>query len=323
MTDERDSRGDDQPGGADGAGASTGDPSPDGGVAASGATGTGDAAATAEPVRRSARFPSGDPLAAVATREYRILVRSRWAVGLVALFGLFTVAVVRFGGSAVGPGRADAVVATVVELGVYLVPLAAVAVGYDTVVGADERGSLELVLALPLSRAELLVGRFAGRAAVLGGATLVGFLPGGLVLTLTLGPGGLGAYAAVALAAVALGWAVLAIATLVSTVAVEKTHALGLSLAGWLWVVLLHDLVAFAAIAGLDLGSRAVAVAVLLNPVDCFRVLALSQVDVVAGGFGSVLAAAGLSVPVVAAALAGWVVVPTAVAARLLGRRRV
>jgi Cu-processing system permease protein len=81
--------------------------------------------------------------------------------------------------------------------------------------------------------------------------------------------------------------------------------------------------VALAAIAGLDLGSRAVAVAVLLNPVDYFRVLALSQVDVVAGGFGSVLAAAGLSVPVVAAALAGWVVVPVAVAARLLGRRRV
>lgn len=301
-----------------------GDPSPDGGVAASGTTATADATTTEDPSGLLDRWlPSGDALAAVATREYRILVRSRWAAGLVLLFGLFTVAVVRFGGSAVGPGRVDAVVATVVELGVYLVPLAAVAVGYDTVVGADERGSLELLLALPVSRGGLLLGRFAGRAGVLGGATLVGFLPGGLLLALSLGAGGLGAYAVVALAAVALGWAVLALAVLISTVAAEKTHALGLSLAVWLWVVLLHDLVAFAAVAGFDMGSRAVAVAVLLNPADCFRVLALSQIDVVAGGFGSVMASAGLSVPVVAAALAGWIVLPTAVAARLLGRRRI
>lgn len=311
-------------GGIDGTAA--GDPSPDGGVAASSAvaTGTADAPAMEASSGQSARWlPTVDALAAVATREYRILVRSRWAAGLVLLFGLFTVAVVRFGGSAVGPGRVDAVVATVVELGVYLVPLAAVAVGYDTVVGADERGSLELLLALPVSRGGLLIGWFAGRAVVLAGATLVGFLPGGVLLALSLGVDGVGAYAVVALAAVALGWAVLSVAVLVSTVAAEKTHALGLSLAIWLWVVLLHDLVAFAAVAGLDLGSRAVAVAVLLNPADCFRVLALSQVDVVAGGFGSVLAAAGLPVPVVAAALAGWVVAPAAVAARLLGRRRV
>jgi Cu-processing system permease protein len=87
---------------------------------------------------------------------------------------------------------------------------------------------------------------------------LVGFLPGGLLLVLSLGAGGLGAYAGVALAAVALGWAVLAVAVLVSTVAAEKTHALGLSLAVWLWVVLLHDLVAFAAVAARLLGRRRV-----------------------------------------------------------------
>jgi len=109
---------------------------------------------------------------------------------------------------------------------------------------------------------------------------LLGFVPGGVLLALTLGAG-IGANAAVA-----LGWAVLSLATLVSTVAGEKTRALGRSLAVRLWVVPLHDPVAFAAVAALDLGSRAVAVAVLLNPVDCFRVLALARVDVVAGGFG-------------------------------------
>ena len=102
----------------------------------------------------------------------------------------------------------------------------------------------------------------------------------------------------------------------------SESQALGAALAIWLWVALLHDLVALGAVAGFDLGSGAIAAAILLNPVDCFRVLALSQVDVVAGGFGSVLAQAGLTVPMVAAALAAWVVVPVGVAAKLIQRRR-
>lgn len=259
---------------------------------------------------------------AVAGREYRLAVRSRWAAGIVLLFGLFTTAVVRFGASSVGPGRFDAVIATVVELGVYLVPLVAFAVGYDVVVGADERGSLEILLSLPVSRGRVVVGTLLGRGAVLAGAIAIGFVPGGALTALTFGSGGLGTYALVALAAALTACAVLCVAVLVSTVAPTKTHALGGSLALWLWFVLLHDLMALAAVASLDLGSTAVAAAVLLNPVDCFRVLALSQVDVVAGGFGAVMTQAGLSTPLVVAALCGWIGFAATAAARLLGRRQ-
>lgn len=268
------------------------------------------------------KLPFGGSVAAVALREYRLAVRSRWALGIALLFGLFTTAVVRFGTSAVGPGRVDAVVATVVELCVYLVPLVAFAVGYDAVVGADERGSLELLLSLPLSRGRVAVGMFLGRAAVLGGAVLLGFVPGGAVTALSLGVGAVGPYAVVALTASLAGCAILGVAVLVSTVAPTETHALGGSLALWLWFVLLHDLAALGAIAAFDLGGSAVAAAVLLNPVDCFRVVALSRVDVVAGGFGAVMARAGLTTWSAVAALAAWTVAPVALAARLLVRRR-
>lgn len=268
-----------------------------------------------------ARLADGG-LVTIARREYRLAVRSRWALGVALLFGFFTAAVVQFGASSVGPGRFDAVVATIAELGVYLVPLAALAVGYDAVVGAHERGSLELLLALPVSPGRVVVGTALGRATVLVGSMLLGFVPGGLLLVRYLGVASVGPYAAVALAAALTGCAMLGVAVLLSTVARTKTHALGASLAVWLWAALLHDLAALGAVAGFDLGSGAIAAAVLLNPVDCFRVLALSQVDVVAGGFAGVLAQAGLSTPVVAAALIAWLVVPVAVATRLIRRRR-
>ncbi|MDS0277463.1 ABC transporter permease [Halomicroarcula sp. S1AR25-4] len=291
------------------------DTSADGGVATAPASGVAAGSVSGAGLADS-------PVLAIASREYRLAVRSRWAAGVALLFALFSGAVVQFGATAVGPGRFGAVVATIAELGVYLVPLAALAMGYDAVVGAHERGSLELLFALPVSKARVVAGVYLGRAGVLAGAMLLGFLPGALLTLWYVGVAGIGTYAATALAAVLTAWAMLGVAVLLSTVAAEKTHALGAALAVWLWVALLHDLVALGAVAGLDLGGRAVAAAVLLNPVDCFRVLALAQVDVVAGGFGSVLAAAGLSTPTVAGALVAWVAVPVGVAARLVRRRR-
>ncbi|MFB6309084.1 MAG: ABC transporter permease [Haloarculaceae archaeon] len=263
-----------------------------------------------------------DRLRAVAGREYRLAVRSRWAAGVTLLFGLFTVGIVQFGASSVGPGQVDAIVATLAQLGVYVVPLAALAFGYDAVVGADENGSLELVLSLPIPQSRVVLGAFLGRALAFAGAILVGFLPGGVLAAVLIEPGVLGTYALVAIAAVLAGWAFLAVSVLVSTVAAEKTHALGGVLAAWLWFVLLHDLLALAGVATFDLSGSAVAAMVLLNPADCFRVLALSGVDVVAGGFGTVMQQASLSVPLVAAGLLAWIVGPVGLAMRLIYRRR-
>ncbi len=122
----------------------SGYPVDDGGTEGSTATDAADESALARLADSS--------LLTIARREYRLAVRSRWALGVALLFGLFTTAVVQFGASSVGPGRFDAVVATIAELGVYLVPLTALAVGYDAIVGADERGSLELMLALPVTK---------------------------------------------------------------------------------------------------------------------------------------------------------------------------
>lgn len=302
---------------SDGGGGVGDSATPDGGVTASATTRTDGAVAGDE-----VGLFADSTLLALATREYRLTVRSRWELGIALLFGLFTGAVVQFGATAVGPGRFNAVVATLAELGVYLVPLAALAMGYDAVVGAEETGSLELLLSLPITRRRFVLGTFLGRAAVLSGAILLGFVPGAVLTLSYLGLGSLGTYAIVALAAAMTAVAVLGIGVLVSTAAAEKTHALGLALAIWLWLALLHDLVAIGAVSSLDLGGSAIAAAILSNPVDCFRVLALSQVDTIAGGFGSLLLQTGLSGRLVLGALLGWTVVPVALAGRLLDRRR-
>lgn len=263
-----------------------------------------------------------DQVTGVASREYRPAIRSRWPLGIALLFAGFTTALVQFGASSVGPGRFDAIVASIAELGVYLIPLLALAFGYDAVIGAEDRGSLELVLALPISKRRVVLGKYLGRAVALAGAMLIGFLPGAVLTLAYVGVQGIGTYAFVALSAALTGLAFLSIAVFVSTIASEKAHAMGFALAAWLWFALLHDLTALAAIAALNLPENSIAAIILANPTDCYRVLVLSTVDVTAGGFGAILQQANISVPMVAVALLAWIVVPLSAAGLLIDRRR-
>ena len=281
-----------------------------------------EALSAVEPGLLDGRRRGADRFLAVAAREYRLMGRSRWTTGVTLLVAVFTAAVVAMGASDVGPGRFDAVAASLTELGVYLVPLVALAFGYDAIVGPATAGTLELLFALPIAQRRVVTGIFAGRALALASALLLGFLPGAVLVLLFGAVTDLAIYAVVALAAVATAISFLALGVLISALARGKTHALGAVLLCWLWFVLLHDLLALGAIAALDLSGTAVGAMVLANPADCFRVLALSQLDIAAGGVGSVLAAADLSVALVALALAGWTLGSAWLAARLGARRR-
>lgn len=123
----------------------------------------------------------------VARKEFDDTIRSRWLIGLSVLFALLvggavyvTTLVLGGGGSLTSTAvlRAfpikDGIVTT-------LVPLVALVVAYNAVVGERESGSLKLLLALPHSRADVVAGKVAGRGAAIAVAVVAGFLIPGVV----------------------------------------------------------------------------------------------------------------------------------------------
>ena len=86
------------------------------------------------------------------------------------IFALFALAIAYFGAAqqgAVGFRGIEVTIASLVSLVIYLVPLIALVLGYDAIVGEKERGSLELLLSMPITRFEILLGKFSGLAAAL------------------------------------------------------------------------------------------------------------------------------------------------------------
>ncbi|MCU4753641.1 ABC transporter permease [Halobacteria archaeon AArc-curdl1] len=266
----------------------------------------------------------GRQVLVLAESEYRLAIRSRWAVALTGIFAAFALGLTTFSGASVSPEGFDRTVASLAVLAVYLVPLVALAFSYDAIVGREESGWLQTLFSLPVSRAWIVLGTALGRGAILASATIIGFGVAGGFLLLEFGLAGFDTYVAFLLSTVALGLAFLAFGVLLSTLAREKTHALGFALLAWAWFVLVHDLLALGILSAFDLPGTALSALLLANPTSVFRALVLGSLGAAGdAGFASVLAEAGLSPGVLLGALLAWIVVPIALAAVAIRRRRV
>ena len=239
----------------------------------------------------SAAMPAWREIGAIAAKEFRERLRNRWIVAVAAVFAAFALLIAYFGAAqqgAVGFRGIEVTIASLTSLVIYLVPLIVLLLGYDAIAGERERGSLDLLLALPITRFELLLGKYLGLAAAFAASTLAGFGLAGAVLVARAEPGALYHYAGFVLSALLMGMAFLALAVMVSVLAADRARASGAAIALWFFFVLVFDLLLLAALVltGGRVAGDLLAYLMLLNPADVFRVLnifTLSDITVMYG----------------------------------------
>jgi Cu-processing system permease protein len=260
--------------------------------------------------------------AIVAAKEFRDRLRNRWVLAAAALFTAFAL-VITYVGSAqqgeIGLRGIDVTIASLVSLVIYLVPLIALMLGFDSIVGERERGTLDLLLSMPITRLELLLGKYAGLAAALGCSTVIGFGVVGGLLWLKMPGVALIHYAGFMASAVLLGMAFLSLALTVSVLASDRTRASGMAIALWFFFVLVFDLLALGAlvVGGDRLGGDALPYLMLLNPADVFRILNIFGFDDVRTlyGLATVFPPRLANPALLGGLMLAWIATPLAVAA--------
>ncbi len=257
----------------------------------------------------------------LALKEFRDRLRNRWVLAVALVFALFSIAITYFGGAAqgqIGPRSIEVTVASLVSLVIYLIPLIALLLGFDAIVGERERGSLDLLLALPITRLELLLGKYLGLAAALTLSTLTGFALVAVPLFHQFSWYGLYHYIGFTLSAVLLGLSFLSLAILISVLARDRARASGLAIGLWFSLVLVFDLVLLGLLvaSGGEFGGDAIAYALLLNPADVFRILNVFSMDDMRRLYGlASVVPPSLGQPwVMGSAMLAWIVAPLSLA---------
>lgn len=266
----------------------------------------------------------------IAHLELVAAARLKWIRLLTIAFALLASAAAYSAGAASELSGADGFARTtmaLVPVVLILVPLAALILGVSG--QAAEPGSEPFLFGQPVARASVLIGRWLGESAALGGALIVGLGVGGSVVVAGSGAAGLPRFVLFVLASAALAVIFLSIAAAIAAATDKRVGALGVATFAWCFFVLLYDGAALSVAGWLtgSLGGRVLFGSVFGNPADLIRVVTLSV-----AGTPNVLGAAGdawirflggTTTATVAAvvALAIWMVTPLAVAVRLMNAR--
>lgn len=268
-------------------------------------------------------------IATIGQRELREAVRSRWfllytlAFALLGL-GVSYVSAAGSGGSGLaGFGRTTA---GLINLVLLIVPLMALTAGAGSVASDRERGMLAYLMAQPVSRFEILIGKYLGLAAALFACLCLGY--GACVGVLAFKGEGTRVASMAWMIGLSMGLALamLSLGMLLSVLARKASVAVGTAIFLWLTLVFVTDLGLMVGALSMRMRIEQLLALSLINPLQVFKMWSLHAVDANL----DVLGPAGLYATeefgsklhlIFGACLAAWTVVPLALAAAVFARR--
>ena len=218
----------------------------------------------------------------IIRKEVRDALHNRWLIGyavLLAILGFVAAFMGLRSAAGLGLQMFGRTTATLTNLCLLLAPLVALSMGSASVAGERDRGTLEHLLAQPLERSELLLGKYLGLLVSLCMATLVGFFPAGLMVAIAAGGTALANYLLFPLLAILLIAAMLALGMLISVRSRGGVQAQGRAILLWFMFVLLYDLLLMGTLVTAGLSGGALAILLLINPVDAARVLVVLALE--------------------------------------------
>jgi len=221
------------------------------------------------------------PIWVVMQKEFMDGRRNRWLQSITVLLFLLAIGIAYLGGAVAGQigftGLSNTIV-SLASLAVLIMPLIALLLSYDAIVGEDESGTLLLLSAYPISKADFFLGKWLGRTAVLAVSLGLGFGSAATVLLFTTDTASLNlllAFSVFILSALMLGMSFIAVGMWVSSMSKTRTQAAGIALIIWFFAAVLFDLLVLGGLVLTQgkIESAVLAGVLLLNPTDIFRMV--------------------------------------------------
>lgn len=276
-----------------------------------------------------------NPVLTVVKKELKDSLRNRWVIAATLLLAGLALSLGFLGSSPTGDNvKADLLTVMVVSLSslsIFLIPLIAMLLSHDALIGEIERGTMALLLSYPISRTQVLIGKFIGHLCVLTLATAVGYGLAGLAIQLSHGALGLSGWKPMILlivASVLLGAAFMSMGYLISAKVKERATAAGIAIGVWLFFVVIFDMAILGALVADSkqlITPALLNIILLFNPTDIYRLLNLTGYENTAMYAGMAGLSGQLSVPyaVLVVMQILWIVIPFAIAVMIFRKRQI
>jgi Cu-processing system permease protein len=219
----------------------------------------------------------------IAQKEMRDALRNRWFVlytlafvGLSLAFSYMALAGAGIAGFA-GFGRTAA---SLINLVLLIVPLMALTVGAQSLAGEQEKGTLAYLLAQPVARSEVFLGKYLGLLLSLLASLTLGFGIAGIVIAINRS-GAANPLILIRLVAQTflLALTMLSVGFLISALSRRAGVAVGVGLFLWLAFVFLGDLGLMGTAIAMRLPIEQLFALSLLNPLQVFKMASILDIN--------------------------------------------
>lgn len=174
---------------------------------------------------------------AIAKKEFLDNIRNKWVILLTIIFVLLII-IFSYAAGAIGGelfGDIESTVLFMVGVTSFIIPLIAIILGFSTISGEAENGSLYVVLSYPVSRFDVLIGKLIGLASVISISIFIGFGVGGLIIALTAGTESIINYVSFIFLSIFIGIIYLSLSILGSSISKTRTRSIAFGLLILFW----------------------------------------------------------------------------------------
>ncbi len=270
----------------------------------------------------------------IAAKELRDGLRNRWILATSILLSALSLSLAFLGSvpvGEVGVSRLSITIVSLASLTIFLVPLIALMLSYDTIIGDMERGVLLLILTYPVSHKQLILGKFLGHVTLISIAIIIGYgtaaiaifaVSDHIVIDEWL------AYLSLLATSIMLGAAFITIGYVISVSVNEQATAAGIAVGIWLFFILLYDMALLGVIVtdqGENMHASIFNILLIANPADAFRVFNLTGFSINASlsGMSAVAGQAAFPAYISLISLVFWIFIPLSLANIIFSKKEI
>jgi ABC-type transport system involved in multi-copper enzyme maturation permease subunit len=180
----------------------------------------------------------------VAKKEFLDNIRNKWVIVLTTILFLLVILFSYLAGAHGRLGNTQSTVIGLIGISSILIPLIAIILGFSTISGEAESGSFSVVLSYPVTRLEVLLGKFLGLGSVIIVSILIGFGIGGIIITALAGGGSWLGYLIFIVLTILLGLIYLSLSICISAFFKRRITSIGGGLIMFFWGMIMSSIFA-------------------------------------------------------------------------------
>lgn len=175
----------------------------------------------------------------IAKKEVMDNIRSKWIIFISISFAILAIVSSYFGSTGTGWRDFEYTMRAMILFIQFFIPIIGLILGYGSIRKEVETGTMNALISFPISRFEIIIGKFIGLATVLASSIFLGFIIAGAIIGLNVPNADYGLYFVFIIESILLGLAFLSFSMFFSVVAKRISTSIGASIFLWLFFLMI------------------------------------------------------------------------------------